>query len=276
MRSDESQDSNAAPSVQNDSAQIRRKLAWRMGIAGMMIVALLGGLALFDYLAADQEEEEVPPPRYTEPVPAPKKSVTETSGPVVPIPDEEAEKQSESVPESSEAPASAITASPTVDDATPPVTPVNPPPATPTTPTAKQASRSAPARPSASAGALPAGAEQKGSQPGVAPSRPASSRPEASRADKAAEATPVPISPRQPSLLSRLQTSAYTFQAGVFVDPQRAEDVYAKLVLEGIPATLETRVLVGPFRNRNEAEAARVRMKALGIDALPISRSGKK
>lgn len=267
MRSDESQDSNAVPGVQDDSAQIRRKLAWRMGIAGMMIVALLGGLALFDYLAADQEEEEVPPPRFTEPVPVPKKSVTETSGLVVPVPDEEAEKPSE-------APASAITASPTVDDATPPATPVNPPPVAPPAATAKQPSRSTPARPSAAA--LPAGAEQKGSRPGVASSRPASSRPEASKTDKAAEATPVPISPRQPPLLSRLQSSAYTFQAGVFVDPQRAEDVYAKLVLEGIPATLETRVLVGPFNSRNEAEAARAKMKALGIDALPLPRSGKK
>ena len=31
-------------------ADIKRKLAMRMGVAGVMIVALLGGLALFDYL----------------------------------------------------------------------------------------------------------------------------------------------------------------------------------------------------------------------------------
>jgi DedD protein len=88
--------------------------------------------------------------------------------------------------------------------------------------------------------------------------------------------TPLRIVTRQPSMLSKLPSSGFTYQAGVFADQQRAEDVYAKLVLEGIPATLETRVLVGPFRNRNEAEAARVRMKELGIDALPIPRSGKK
>ena len=33
-----------------DPSAIKRKLAWRMGVAGLMIVALLGGLALFDYL----------------------------------------------------------------------------------------------------------------------------------------------------------------------------------------------------------------------------------
>jgi DedD protein len=88
--------------------------------------------------------------------------------------------------------------------------------------------------------------------------------------------TPLPISPRQPALFSRLPSSGYVFQSGVFADTQRAEDVYAQLVLEGIPATLETRVVVGPFKNRNEAEAARVRMKELGIDVLPIPKSGKK
>jgi cell division protein FtsN len=76
-------------------------------------------------------------------------------------------------------------------------------------------------------------------------------------------------------VLTRL-LSGYTLQAGVFVDPRRAEDVHARLVREGIPASLETRVLVGPFKNRREAESARVKMKAMGIDALSIPRNEKR
>jgi cell division protein FtsN len=78
-----------------------------------------------------------------------------------------------------------------------------------------------------------------------------------------------------PPVLPRL-LSGYTLQAGVFADPRRAEDVQAKLVREGIPASLETRVLVGPFKNRKEAESARVKMKALGIEALSVPRNEKK
>jgi DedD protein len=68
----------------------------------------------------------------------------------------------------------------------------------------------------------------------------------------------------------------YTFQAGVFADPRRAEDVLTRLAQEGIPATLETRVLVGPFRNQKEAESARAKMKTMGIEALLVSRGEKK
>jgi hypothetical protein len=293
MTSNESQDFNPALNVQNDSAQIRRKLAWRMGIAGLMIVALLGGLSLFDYLASDMEETEPPSPGFTEPVPVSKKSVTEASGPVVQapapesVPDEEKEeKPVVSTSESSEAPSDAITASPPANNAIPspaaPTVAANPPPANtaaaaatlPRTPTIRQPSRSTTVRPSASAStptpaSTPSGwTDQRGSPPELAVSRPDASR----KVDE----SPVQIIPRQPPVLSRLLSSGYTFQAGVFVDQQRAEDVYAKLVLEGIPATLETRVLVGPFKNRNEAESARAKMKALGIDALPIPRSGKK
>jgi DedD protein len=286
MTSNESQDSNTTPGGLDDPSQIKRKLAWRMGIAGMMIVALLGGLELFDYLAAGLEDTEPPPPRFTEPVPVPKKSVAEASGPVTLAPleeekeEEEEEKEIPSVPESSEAPAGAITASPPADPTPPPEvlaapeTPAGPvkSSAGASTPSARPSSRPAPARPSAPA----ARTEQKGSPPGLAASRPEA--PKADRIDRADRVamTPMPISPRQPPLFSRLPASGYTFQSGVFADTQRAEDVHARLVLEGIPATLETRVVVGPFKNRNEAEAARVRMQALGIDVLPIPKSGKK
>ena len=76
---------------------VRRKLLWRIGIAGVMVVGLLGGLALFDYLAAPGEAPEVEYPKFTEPVPVPKKALTQPVVPVEPVtpPPEEETKISE-------------------------------------------------------------------------------------------------------------------------------------------------------------------------------------
>ena len=52
-----------------DLSDIKRKLIWRMGVAGLMIVALLGGLALFDHLAS-RPEEETPAPQFSHYLPA--------------------------------------------------------------------------------------------------------------------------------------------------------------------------------------------------------------
>lgn len=37
---------------------------------------------------------------------------------------------------------------------------------------------------------------------------------------------------------------------------------------EGIPATIEARVQVGPFKTKTEAEAARSKLTALGIETV--------
>lgn len=65
-------------------------------------------------------------------------------------------------------------------------------------------------------------------------------------------------------------------QAGVFADPRRAEELHARLVLEGIPATIESRVQVGPFKDRAEAEAAREKLKAMGIDTVLLPPKGSR
>ena len=44
----------SVPMEPDDSAQIKRKLAWRMGIAGLMIVALLGGLAVNTFVCTTE------------------------------------------------------------------------------------------------------------------------------------------------------------------------------------------------------------------------------
>ena len=56
----------------NDWPTIQRKLIWRMFFAVLMIFALLGALAIFDYLSK-RSESEASFPQYTEPVPVTKK-----------------------------------------------------------------------------------------------------------------------------------------------------------------------------------------------------------
>jgi DedD protein len=75
--------------------------------------------------------------------------------------------------------------------------------------------------------------------------------------------------------LSKL-LSGFAVQAGVFSDPRRAEELQAKLLQEGIPSSIEARVEVGPFKTRAEAQAAREKMKALGIDTVLLLPKGTK
>ena len=58
----------------------------------------------------------------------------------------------------------------------------------------------------------------------------------------------------------------YALQMGVFGNMANAEDLRAKLAANGIPATIEARVSVGPFRTRQEVDAARAKLKQLGLD----------
>lgn len=246
------------PKQQPDSGKpgapsdVRRKLTRRIGIAAVMVVGLLGGLALFDYLTAPGEAPEVEYPRFTEPVPVAKKVVTQPVVPVAPATSEPADETKASEPESTDAPVdksgrpAALPPAPEVD-------------AAPMAPKVKPARQ-----------ALVAEGSRAAAQARSAEKVP----PRAAELLPVATGTPATPSP-EPQLLSRL-LSGYTLQAGVFVEPQRAEELHARLVQEGIPATIETRVLVGPFKSRKEAEAARVKLRAMGIESVQLPRNGKK
>ncbi|WP_157314606.1 SPOR domain-containing protein [Chitinibacter sp. GC72] len=60
-------------------------------------------------------------------------------------------------------------------------------------------------------------------------------------------------------------TRGYSVQAGVFLHANNAEKLLNQLQQAGIPAYLETRVQIGPFKNKIEADAAIKKLKALGI-----------
>ena len=231
--------------VAADPSEIKRKLAWRMGVAGLMIVGLLGGLALFDRMGTPSEPE-TSAPQFTEPVPVAKKMITQPVTPAEPAP--EAAKAA-----SKEASAPEATAAP-VDKSAPRVEP--------------------PPRPAVAAHpALPRASQPAGQAAGRAV--PSQSRPAAAAAPSRSESPVATVQPQPAPAPPRL-FSGYALQAGVFSDPRRAEELNARLILEGIPSTIEARVQVGPFKSRAEAEAAREKMKAMGIDAVLLLPKGAK
>lgn len=60
----------------------------------------------------------------------------------------------------------------------------------------------------------------------------------------------------------------FIVQLGVFSNPDNARDLVQRLNRQGIKAYSETRVMVGPFLNRQEAEKANAELARLGIKAV--------
>ena len=75
-------------------------------------------------------------------------------------------------------------------------------------------------------------------------------------------------------VVSRL-FSGFLLQAGVFSSVERAEELHARLSLSGVPSTLETRVQVGPFKSKREAEAAQAKLRELGVETILVPPRGK-
>lgn len=242
--------------------ELRRKLVKRLAMAGVLVAVLLGVLAFFDYLATPEEPEE--PVTFNKPVPVPpKKEVTQPVMPASNLP--EPPKQEEPPPPP---PAPALAA------------------ATPAGETVESKAAAAP-KTSGPVHALPA--PTAAAAPHPAPARPvplpreAAVVPESTAAPALQPVEEAPAPPRQPARVtdvvprpapSRL-LSGYVLQAGVFTSAQRAEELHAKLTLNGIPSTMEARVQVGPFKSKAEAEAAREKLRGLGIESVLIPPAAK-
>lgn len=236
------------------AGELRGKLVTRLAMAGLLVAVLLGILAMFDYLASAPDEADSPV--FEQPVPvAPRKEV---SRPVTPA---------DNLPE-------------------PPVA------AEPV------AAEPAPAGPTVAASPASAAAENGVPQPSTATRRaPLAATgpevppvPEATRSapmvQERVPATPVENAPQRPAVrieprpaaalppLAPRLFSGFVLQAGVFSSVQRAEELHARLTLSGVPSTLETRVQVGPFRTRQEAEAAQAKLRELGIQAILVPPRG--
>jgi DedD protein len=261
-------DNPQASNGSNQEGDIKRKLVLRVVFAGFLIAVLLGALAFIDYLGRPSDEAVSTGPTFSSPVPVPRKEVSQPVKPAEPaavaeVPKPAPAAEASTAPATPVAPAAAV-AAPVAD------TPARPEVAAqPELPRQDARSSPAPARASRAAGgnmSTPAeGTSAASSQFMPEPEKPAAPAPQESR-PLPAERTPAP-----PRLFS-----GFAVQAGVFADAQHAEELRAKLTLNGIPSTMEARVQVGPFKTREEAEAARQKLKALGIDGILLPPKGAK
>ena len=274
--------------VDGDLSDIKRKLAKRMGIAGLMIVGLLGGLAVFDRLSAPNESDVPPAPQFSEPVPVAKKVQTQPVTPAAPTVEAPKENKVVAEPEFSGPPADKSGAGlglpPPPEVMNQPVIPhAKIPVGNPVSGTAQPALGPEPvkvvkpARPLETAKPVEA---SKGPEPvkQAESSRPAvaNKAPEPETQTRAVvESSEPPVAVAPPVTPSRL-FSGYALQVGVFSDPRRAEELHARLTQEGIPAFIEARVEVGPFKNKEEADAARAKLNALGIESVLLSPKAKR
>lgn len=255
-------ENTAAAGEAESSADLRRTLIKRLAVAGVLVAVLLGVLAFFDYLSTSEEPE---PTVYTKPVPVPpKKEVTQPVTPFTTLPEPPAVAPDNPPPP------------PTVE--APPKPAVQAVPSPPAAAEAQPEAKTTPMRPAPPVTAHPPTARP--AQPAPAPAPESAAAPKTPAANEAA--APAPARPAeavaartQPQAAPRL-FSGYVVQAGVFTSVQNAEELRAKLTLNGIPSTIEARVEVGPFKNHGEAQAAREKLKTLGIDAVLIPPQGKR
>lgn len=75
-------------------------------------------------------------------------------------------------------------------------------------------------------------------------------------------AAPAPTPPRTDVEAIK---DGYMVQLGVFSAPGNAQALVDRVDAMGIPAHIESRVVVGPFKNRSEADAARRKLSASGL-----------
>jgi DedD protein len=127
-----------------------------------------------------------------------------------------------------------------------------------------------PAPPPASAPAEPPPPPKVSNEPKAPPpAQPAPGRtppPALSAAKPPAASIPPAPAPQPPATVP--PGKGFVVQLGIFGNPDNAREMVEKLNKQGIRAHLETRVQLGPFLNRQEAEKAQAEMRKLGYNAL--------
>ena len=250
---------------------LRGQLLKRLAVAGVLVAVLLGVLAFFDHLSSSGSDDEGP--TFTQAVPVqPKKEVSQPVKPAEDLPAPPA-GSGENSPPPEKAP------EPRVETPAPPVVEASPA-AEPARTTTAEATRLSPRperAPRQSAGAHSATAVPRQSEPAAVPEEtaaPVVASPNTSVQPTARVVQTQPATQAPQPVISRL-LSGFVVQAGVFSSVKSAEELHAKLTLNGVPSTLETRVQVGPFKTRQEAEEAQQKLKALGIESVLVSPRGR-
>lgn len=240
----------ASPPNVEDPSQISRRATIRIVVA---IVLLVTAVAILGIL-----HQRKPVPEEAAPEPTPQESISSTQM-------EAAAPQTATLNSISSPPP------PVTEVQTPaPVTPVTPAP-TPAAPVA-----TAPPPPPPVVGKLPQLPEssahpvvKSAPEKKAAHTAPATTPSQAPAEPKAAESKVAADKPQTTPASTKTATpKALEVQVGVFSDPENAKQLQAKLAEHGIPSHMETHLQVGPFKDKAEADAAREKLKALGINGL--------
>lgn len=83
-------------------------------------------------------------------------------------------------------------------------------------------------------------------------------------AERSAEKTLSPAKTAEPAF------KGYTVQLGVFSNPTNALQLQEKLAQNGIKSHTETKLHVGPFQSKAEADQALAKIRSLGISAVVV------
>lgn len=225
---------DSVPAPDDDEA-LRKRLLSRIAVAGVVIVGLLGGLAVFDSLNKPQAPE------------MPKMA----AAPAEPVVKEEAEKPVEAKPMEEVKPEEAKTVAAEPERTETPLAPM---------PADKPMKAAKPVTP-------PATARQAAVKPTPLVAAPVKPEPKQELARVIPEKTAPAHAPASRPLTQAAESAKrFLVQVGVFSNHTNAEELVTKLQQAGIPAQIESRVQVGPFASRVEADAARAKLKTLGID----------
>lgn len=243
----------ASPPMLEDPNQTARRAKTRIAVAFVLLAIAIGGLALLSRQKPESTLEE-PSAQKQESITSGERAATPEK-PVAPAQISSAQQEPPlPVPP---APTTPVQPSTPMEPPPPPVVSKLPPlPAEPQAP-------AAPAKPASTKEATPTKAVEKpvAAAPIVTAPEPAKAEPQKPAAP--AQAAQAPAKPEPVA-------KSYAVQVGVFTDMENAKQLQAKLAEHGIPSHTETKLQVGPFNTKVEAEAAREKLKALGIGSVVI------
>jgi DedD protein len=241
----------------DDDDALKKRLLSRIAVAGVVIVGLLGGLAVYDSLNKPQG-------------PAMPKMAATPASPTLPInPDEAVEPAATTLTETKVGePDLADAEQRTEEKKTVQVEPATIPERTDTPRALVSAEKPLKAAKSVTPPATARSAAVRPSPPVAAPQKPDAQR-EITRVMPERDAPGIAKAgaPASRPLTQAGETARrFLVQVGVFSNHANAEELVARLHQAGIPAQVESRVQVGPFATRAEVDAARAKLKSLGLD----------
>ncbi|WP_171013791.1 SPOR domain-containing protein [Chitinivorax sp. B] len=114
-------------------------------------------------------------------------------------------------------------------------------------------------------------------QPATASPIPPKSKPSAQSNQPSAPVTAAPASPTVPTVQPHpirsktVAPQAFSVQVGIFANYENAKSLAERLNENGVNAHIESRVQVGPFKNKAEADETMRKLKAMGIHSVLVS-----